>query len=237
MTLESQRRPDQGNGYYLNPILGGDYPDPSVLRVGNDYYMTHSSFNYAPGLLVWHSSDLVNWQPLGYALPKYDGDVWAPELIQHQGTFYIYYKTTGGNHVVTSTRIEGPWSEPVDLGVGYIDPGHLATPDGKRFLYLSDGRMTELALDGLSTQGELQHVYNGWTIPDEWRVEGVCLEGPKMLAKDGFYYMITAEGGTAGPATSHMVIVARGRDPVWAVGDVQHKPSLRTQSRTNAGGR
>jgi beta-xylosidase len=97
-------------------------PDPSVLRVGDDYYMVHSSFNYAPGLLIWHSTDLVNWQPLAYALPQYDGDVWAPELIRHDGTFYIYYKTSGGNHVVTSTRIEGPWSEPGNLMLGYIDP-------------------------------------------------------------------------------------------------------------------
>jgi beta-xylosidase len=143
MHLENQRRPDLGNGYYMNPILGGDYPDPSVLRVGDDYYMTHSSFNYAPGLLIWHARDLVNWQPLTYALPQYDGDVWAPELILHDGTFYIYYKTSGSNHVVTSTRIEGPWSKPVDLKLGYIDPGHLATSDGRRFLYLSDGRVTE----------------------------------------------------------------------------------------------
>jgi beta-xylosidase len=232
MNSENQRRPDRGNGYYLNPILGGDYPDPSVLRVGDDYYMVHSSFNYAPGLLIWHSRDLVNWQPLTYALAQYDGDVWAPELIQHNGTFHIYYKTSGGNHVVTSTRIEGTWGEPVNLKIGYIDPGHLATPDGRRFLYLSDGRMTELAPDGLSTKGELQRVYDGWPIPDEWRIEGVCLEGPKMLAKDGFYYMITAEGGTAGPATSHMVIVARSRDPYGPWENCPHNPILRTQSRT-----
>jgi xylan 1,4-beta-xylosidase len=232
MNSENQRRPDRGNGYYLNPILGGDYPDPSVLRVGDDYYMVHSSFNYAPGLLIWHSRDLVNWQPLTYALAQYDGDVWAPELIQHNGTFHIYYKTSGGNHVVTSTRIEGTWSEPVNLKLGYIDPGHLATPDGRRFLYLSDGRMTELAPDGLSTKGELQRVYDGWPIPEEWRIEGICLEGPKMLAKDGFYYMITAEGGTAGPATSHMVIVARSRDPYGPWENCPQNPILRTQSRT-----
>jgi beta-xylosidase len=127
--------------------------------------------------------------------------------------------------------------EPVNLKLGYIDPGHLATPDGRRFLYLSDGRMTELAPDGLSTKGELQRVYDGWPIPEEWRIEGICLEGPKMLAKDGFYYMITAEGGTAGPATSHMVIVARSRDPYGPWENCPHNPSCARKVAPNAGGR
>ena len=69
------------NDFFQNPVLGGDYPDPSVVRVGSDYYLTHSSFEYYPGLLVWHSTDLINWKPIVHALNKYVGSVWAPDLI------------------------------------------------------------------------------------------------------------------------------------------------------------
>jgi len=133
VALENQRRPDRGDGTYINPILGGDFPDPSVVRVGGDYYLTHSSFNYAPGLLVWHSGDLVNWEPVGHALSEHDGDIWAPDICHHDGTFIIYYPTSGTNHAVTATDPAGPWTKPVDLGVGGIDPGHVVAPDGTRF--------------------------------------------------------------------------------------------------------
>lgn len=82
-------------GTYRNPVLAGDYADPSVLRVGDDYYMTHSSFTFAPGLLIWHSKDLVNWRPVGKALDRYIGDVWAPDFIAHEGMFYIYVPVDG----------------------------------------------------------------------------------------------------------------------------------------------
>ena len=88
---EGQRCPDLGNGMYQNPIMGGDYPDPSVLRVGDDFYMTHSSFEYSPGLLIWHSKDLVNWEPVCNALNEYIGSVFAPDFIQYGDTFYIYF--------------------------------------------------------------------------------------------------------------------------------------------------
>lgn len=212
-------------------IFPGDYPDPSVLRAGDDFYVTHSSFNYAPGLQIWHSRDLFNWSPVCFALPEYDGDVWAPELVQHEGRFFIYYKTSGGNHVVWADEISGPWSPPVDLGVGYIDPGHVVAPDGERFLHLSDGHAIALAPDGLSTRGELQKVYEGWPIPDDWRIEGVCLEGPKLMWRDGWCYLLSAQGGTAGPATSHMVVCARAKHPLGPWENCPYNPIARTQSR------
>ncbi len=73
--FEGQRKADFGNGSYLNPVLAGDHPDPSVLKLGKDYYMVHSSFDSVPGLLIWHSQDLVNWEPVGPALHKYVGNV------------------------------------------------------------------------------------------------------------------------------------------------------------------
>src|SRR5215831_8184422 len=77
------------SGFYQNPILGGDYPDPSVIRVGTDYYMTHSSFEYYPGLLIWHSTDLIHWERVTYALHKNVGSVWAPDLVKYKDSFYI----------------------------------------------------------------------------------------------------------------------------------------------------
>ena len=88
-------------GTYVNPVLAGDYPDPSIVRDGEDYYMTHSSFDYNPGLVVWHSRDLVNWEPISYALQEYLGSVWAPDISMRDGKFYIYFTVHGrGNFVV-----------------------------------------------------------------------------------------------------------------------------------------
>jgi len=220
-------------GFYRNPILGGDYPDPSVLRVGKDYYLTHSSFLYYPGLLVWHSTDLIHWERVSHALTKYVGSVWAPDLVKFKDTFYIYFPAGGTIWVVSAASPAGPWSAPVDLHLPrFIDPGHIAAPNGKRYLYLSGGSYVQLADDGLSTVGSPQHVYDGWKYPEEWNVEGFCLESPKSLVKDGYFYQTVAEGGTAGPATSHMVVSARAKslDGPWE--NSPQNPILRTQSRS-----
>lgn len=89
--IEGQRKADLGNGYYLNPIMAGDHPDPSILKDGDDYYMTFSSFDAYPGLQIWHSRDLVNWQPVGPARFRNVGAVWAPDLVKHQNRYYIYF--------------------------------------------------------------------------------------------------------------------------------------------------
>lgn len=148
---------------YVNPVFGGDYPDPTIMRDGNDYYMTHSSFNYVPGLTVFHSTDLVNWEPVSFALTEYLGSVWAPDICRHDGKYYIYFTVTQGNdrfsnHVVTADSAEGPWSRPVDLGVGrWIDPCHVADgATGQRWLFLSGGHRIRLAADGLSVTGSLE---------------------------------------------------------------------------------
>lgn len=115
-------------------LLGGDYPDPSIIREGKDFYMTNSSFNYAPGLLVWHSTDLVNWTPIARALHALDGSVYAPDLVKYKGRYYIYYPAAGANYVVYADNIRGPWSQPVKLDLTGIDPGHVVGEDGKRYL-------------------------------------------------------------------------------------------------------
>lgn len=212
---EAQRVADLGNGCYLNPILSGDRPDPSVLKLGNDYYMVHSSFESVPGLLIWHSKDLVNWEPVGPALRRYVGNVWAPDLTYYKGRFYIYFPALGENRltnmVVYADKIEGPWSDAIDLNVGNIDPGHAVGPDGKRYLFFSAGYMAPLSDDGLRVTAPAKKVYDGWKYPEHWEVETFAQEGPKIMRHGDYYYMVLAEGGTAGPATSHMVIMARSK--------------------------
>jgi xylan 1,4-beta-xylosidase len=232
INLFSQQSSDLGNGYYQNPVLGGDYPDPSVLRVGKDYYMTHSSFNYYPGLLVWHSTDLIHWERVSHALNKYVGSVWAPDLVKYKDTYYVYFPAGGTNWVVTAQSPEGPWTEPLDLKLnGFIDPGHLLATDGKRYLYLSKGYVVQLAQDGLSTLDKPKFIYGGWNFPKEWSTECFCLESPKASFRDGYFYLTVAEGGTAGPATSHMVVSARAKSPEGPFENSPYNPIVHTDNR------
>ena len=232
--IEGQRKADLGDGTYLNPIVAGDHPDPSILRDGPDYYMVFSSFDAYPGLVLWHSRDLVNWQPIGPTLFRNVGSVWAPDLAKHAGRYYIYFPARIGNrhsnYVIWADSIRGPWSEPVDLNIGRIDPGHAVGPDGRRYLFMSGGYRVELAPDGLSVKGEAVKVYDGWKFPEDWIVGGFALEGPKVMRHGDYYYMIVAEGGTAGPPTSHMVVAARSRsiDGPWE--NSPYNPVVHTRS-------
>ncbi len=238
--IEHQRKADLGDGRFLNPVLAGDHPDPSVLRDGEDYYLTLSSFTAYPGLPLWHSRDLVNWEPIGHALTRNVGSVWAPDLVKHDGRYYIYFPARRGgtegqlrsNYVVWADDIRGPWSEPVDIGLpGHIDPGHAVGEDGKRYLFLSGGDYVPLTDDGLAIAGEVKHVYDGWKYPESWDVEAYAQEGPKITLHDGWYYMVTAVGGTAGPPTGHMVIVARSRSIHGPWENAPNNPVVRTTSR------
>ena len=218
-------------GTYLNPVIAGDHPDAGAIRVGEDYYLVHTTDNYTPGLLIWHSQDLVHWKVAGAALDAYYGAVWAPFLCEYHGLFYIYYPCDGQISVVHATHPLGPWSKPVSLGLHGIDPTHGATPEGRRVLYMAGGWMAELSSDGLSAKGEPHRVLEPWPIPENWQVECECLEAPKLLFRDGYYYLNVAEGGTSGPPTSHMVLSARSRniDGPWEWSP--HNPIVHTQSK------
>lgn len=192
-------------------ILRGDYPDPSILRDGSDYYLTHSPFLYTPGFLIWHSRDLMNWEPVCRAMTKVVGSAMAPDLVKYNGKFYIYFPAAGVNWVIWADNIHGPWSDPIKLNVGQIDPGHAVGEDGKRYLFLSDGYVAPLADDGLSVIGGKKRIYSGWQFPRDWKTEGMWLESPKIIHHGDYFYMVVAEGGTAGPPTSHMVVAARSK--------------------------
>lgn len=219
--FDNQRIADCGDGTFLNPVVSGDRPDPAILKDGADYYLTFSTFDAYPGLTIWHSRDLVNWRPIGPALTRNIGSVWAPSLHKHQGRFLIYIpvkaRPRNDIFVIHADAIEGPWSDPVPLGLpDHIDPC-LAVDDDRSWLFLSGGDRVQLTSDGLSRAGEVEHVYDPWRYPAEWVVESFSPEGPKIHRINGWYYMITAVGGTAGPPTGHMVIAARSRslDGPW----------------------
>ena len=213
--FDNQRVADLGNGRFLNPLIAGDRPDPAILKDGADYYMTFSSFDSYPGLTIWHSRDLVNWQPRKAALSKNIGSVWAVSLEKHGDRYFLYIPVKANPNsifVIHADHIDGPWSDPIDLKLpNHIDPCHAVGEDGSRWLFLSGGDRIRLADDGLSTVGKVEHVYDPWHYPEDWDVEGFSPEGPKIHRRSDWFYMITAVGGTAGPPTGHMVIAARSR--------------------------
>ena len=224
-----QQNAKVADGFFQNPIFTGDYPDPSIIRDGEDYYIVNSSFNYYPGLLIWTSKDLVNWKPVTHALKKSVGSVWAPDLVKYKGKFYIYFPANDTNYVVWADAINGPWSDPIDLKIGNIDPGHFVDDKGNRFIYFSNGSYVTLSADGLSIVGKETSAYEGWKIPKEWSIECFCLEGPKMMKRGDYFYLTVAEGGTAGPATSHMVISARSKSPFGPWENSPYNPIIRTK--------
>ena len=243
---DGQRIADLGDGTYRNPVLPGDFPDPTVLRDGADYYLTTSSFDASPGLLIHHSRDLVNWVPLAFALPRPLTTVFAVDLVKHDGRYFVYipfipspwapeFGPAARIFVISAGRMEGPWSEPVDLGItGAIDPGHVVGEDGRRYLFLNGVRRVRLTDDGLATDGPVEHVYDGWRYPDDWVTEAYALEGPKLFRRGDWFYLLSAVGGTAGPPTGHMVTVARSRSVHGPWENDPASPLVRTRSADEA---
>ena len=262
--LERLPHGDLGNGYYRNPVLVGGGGDNTVVRVGADYYMLAGGG--WPGLLVWHSRDLVNWRPITRALhptsaSAYKGGTWAPDITYHQGRYYIYttycdlskghvgplnfaqrsllgvpHKDQGDaawdNIVLWADDPAGPWSDPIHLGVyGVFDPGHIVDREGNRYLYFNKGMMIRLTPDGLGVKGDLSIAYEGWDYPEDWVVECHCLEAPKLIYRDGYYYMSSAQGGTAGPSTAHMGVIARSRSAVGPWENSPYNPIVHTYKR------
>ena len=206
---------DLGDGRYRNPVLHADYSDPDAIRVGDTYYMTSSSFNAVPGLPLLTSTDMVNWELVGHALPKlvpaeryatarHGEGVWAPSLRHHDGKFWIFYPDPDvGIFVTTATDFTGPWSEPRLLlpGKGIIDPTPLWDEDGKAYLLHAWARsragfnnvltLRSMAPDAsrlLDTEGKV--VIDGNKLPN-YRT----LEGPKFYKADGYYYVFAPAGG------------------------------------------
>ncbi|MCB1122678.1 MAG: family 43 glycosylhydrolase, partial [Verrucomicrobiae bacterium] len=244
---EGQPIPDQGSGYYRNPIFSGNYGDPSIERVGDDYYMAFSRGN---GVMLWHSRDLVNWAPvIRHRLPDGFDTVWAVDLQYFNGKFHVYmpirdYPGKGnrggfGNFVIRAGNVEGPWSEPIALEIpdspegplSAIDPGFVQTPEGEKYLYVSKGWVVRLNDEGTKAVSAPVKVYDGWEYPSDWVVECFCLESPKLFYRNGFYFLVSAQGGTSGPSTAHMSVVARSRHPMGPWENSPYNPLHHTWSR------
>ncbi|MGW9112194.1 family 43 glycosylhydrolase [Microbacterium sp. NPDC055683] len=247
MTALSPRTPaDLGDGTFANPVLPGDRPDPSVLRVGDEYFLTFSSFDAAPGLQIWRSPDLVNWTFAANALEHPLSTVFAPELVAHDGRYFLYIPfvpSAWGDERIDSPQIwvatadhpAGPWSEPVFTGIsGAIDPGHVVGEGGERYLFVNGIRRCRLSADGLTAVTPLEQAYDGWRHPDDWVTEAYALEGPTFFRRNGWIYLVSAIGGTSGPATGHMVIVARSRSVNGPWENAPGNPVARTWSAEEA---
>lgn len=218
---------DNGNGTFTNPILHADYSDPDVIRVGNDYLMTASSFNCVPGLPILHSKDLVNWQLISYALPKlspdtvyntvqHGGGVWAPCIRFVRDSLFIFYPDPDyGIYMVKAKVAKGPWTEPhlVVAGKGLIDPSPLWDDDGKAYLtYAFAGSragvksvlmVSEMLPDGTALTGQPVMVFDG-------HEKHPTVEGPKFYKRRGFYYIFAPAGGV----TNGWQLALRSRN-VW----------------------
>lgn len=211
---------DLGNGQYRNPILYADYSDPDVIRVGDDYYMTASSFNCVPGLPILHSRDLVNWEIINYALrdlymgglsspgffdkAQHGKGVWAPCIRYHKEEYMIYWGDPDfGIYVVKTKDIRGKWDKPILVlpGKGRIDPSPLFDDDGRVYLthawagsraqFNSIITVCEMNAEGTRVIGEEVLVFDG--------NDGVnhTVEGGKFYKKDGYYYLLAPAGGVA----------------------------------------
>ncbi|MFN7138052.1 MAG: family 43 glycosylhydrolase [Limisphaerales bacterium] len=214
---------------YQNPVLRGDYPDPSVIRVGEDYWATATASEWGPLFPILHSRDLVNWEVKGHVFQKKPAwsnrNYWAPELEYHNGTYFVYY--TGRNNadnrlhiaVATATNILGPWTDHgpmIGQEDGSID-GIIETDEkGDRYmLWKNDGNSRnettyiyaqKLSPDGLKLVGEMKRL-----IQNDQPWEGALVEGPDVIRKGDYFYMFYAGAGCCGKQCSYGTGVARSK--------------------------
>jgi alpha-N-arabinofuranosidase len=232
---------------FTNPILAGFYPDPSICKAGDSYYLVNSTFSYYPGITVFKSNDLVSWELAGYVMNRPEQmnldslgvsrGIFAPAIRYHEGLFYITCTLVdaGGNFVVTAKDPAGPWSNPVWIPqINGIDPSFFFDDDGKAYvLYnsippddkpLYDGhrtiRMYEFDLEEMKVTGEEKILVNGGT---DISKKPVWIEGPHIFKKDGFYYLIAAEGGTG---ENHSEVVFRSKDILGPYQPYEKNPVL-----------
>ncbi|MFE9642770.1 glycoside hydrolase family 43 protein [Streptomyces sp. NPDC006365] len=218
------------SGHLRNPVLPGFHPDPSIVRVGADYYIATSTFEWYPGVPVHRSADLVHWEPAGHILDRPDlldlrgvpdsAGVWAPSLSYRDGQFWLVYtivRTIGhpykdvDNYLITAPSIEGPWSEPVFLNSSGFDPSFFHDEDGRSWLLNiqwdpRDGHpsfagilLQEYDADKRALIGQPRTILKH----DE------LIEGPNVYFRDGWYYLMLAEGGTG---WNHGILMARSRE-------------------------
>lgn len=231
---------------YSNPIIAGFYPDPSITRAGDGFYLVHSTFAWHPGIPVWHSQDLVNWTQIGNAIDRpgmldYDGlglsrGVFAPTIEFHEGRFYIANTCVdcGGNFVITADDPAGPWSDPIWMPhVGGIDPSLFFDEDGSVWLMNNDAPPGGSTYDGhraiwirqvhgetFAPLSEAVVLIDGGVRPEE---KPIWIEGPHIYKRKDWYYLSAAEGGTA---INHSQVILRSRSIAGPYEPYEHNPIL-----------
>ncbi|MGP3966096.1 glycoside hydrolase family 43 protein [Streptomyces sp. 6N223] len=200
---------------FRNPVIPGFAPDPSVCRVGDDYYLAVSSFEYFPGVPIWHSRDLVRWRQIGNVLDRPEqlalppalhasGGVYAPTLRHHDGRFWLVTTVVGGagTIIVTAEDPAGPWTDPVRLDIPSIDPDLAWDEDGRCWCTFAGVRTVPIDPVAGRLLGTPQRIWSGTGLQYP--------EGPHLYRIDGWWYLLLSEGGTE---RGHAVSIARGRTP------------------------
>lgn len=216
-----------------NPILRGFHPDPSIIRVGEDYYIATSTFEWWPGVRLHHSKDIIHWKLIEYPLTRISQldlrgvgpsqGIWAPCLTYDKGIFYLVYTVVKAfycnmydteNYLVTAENIHGPWSEPVALNNFGFDPSLFHDDDGRKYMVsmVTDHRVPKKYTGRLVLQ-EFDAVRGQMTGPvrDIYRADGIFLEGPHIFKRNGWYYLFSADTGTG---EGHGQTIQRAKD-VW----------------------
>lgn len=221
------------SGQYRNPILAGFHPDPSICRVGDDYYLINSTFEYFPGLPIFHSKDLVNWRQIGHVIHRPEqfdfrnrrvsAGLFAPAITWHDGLFYVVCtKIDGpGNFVVTAEDPAGPWSDPIPLDFGGIDPSIFFDDDGSAWIVYNDAPEGRPLYNGhravwirkfdaqtMTVDSSAKLLINGGIDISQ---KPVWIEGPHIYKLRGWYYLCCAEGGT-GPQHSQVILRSKQVD-------------------------
>ncbi|WP_221030799.1 glycoside hydrolase family 43 protein [Actomonas aquatica] len=222
------------DGEYRNPVLAGYYPDPSICRVGEDYYLINSSFAHFPGIPVFHSTDLVNWTQIGNAIDRVDQmpadglritrGIFAPAISYHDGLFYIVCTNVdaGGNFVITAEDPAGPWSDPIWLEFDGIDPSIFFDESTGRAWIVNNGNppnndpiyqghraiwIQEWGIKEMKPIGPRKIIINGGV---DLSKEPVWIEGPHIYKRGDWYYLNCAEGGTS---VNHSQVIFRSKSP------------------------
>ncbi len=232
ITYVAAEEPAPPAGSFRNPVLPGFQPDPSIVAVGDDFYLVNSTFAWFPGIPIYHSRDLVNWRLVGHAIDRpgmldFAGlgitrAVFAPAIEWHAGKFYILNTCVDcrGNFLVTADRAEGPWSGPVWLDFEGIDPSLFVDEDGSAWI-INNGEpdgparyqghraiwIQQFDLKTLKLFGPRKVLIDGGVRPED---KPIWAEGPHIYKVDGWYYLMAAEGGTA---EDHSETIYRSRRP------------------------
>ena len=245
-------------GFYINPVISGAHPDPSICRVGDDFYIVNSSFEYFPGLPIHHSKDLVNWELIGHGLHREDqcngemnlvdvqsdGGIHAPTIRYHKGKFYIIttnvYNSGDGkpglmrNFIITAENPSGPWSNPhIIEGAPGIDPDIFFDSDGKVY-FIGTHNPGDMNANGIGEIWVQELDIKNWMLIGERKtvwdgVFGCCTEGPHIYKEHGLYYLLVAEGGTG---KNHAVMMAASENIFGPYEENPRNPVLTTRHVT-----